>query len=119
MIVEYVRYRVGEDRQAAFAADYARAARVLARAPRCVDYELSRSVDEPACLVLRIRWTSAEDHLQGFRGGELFPEFLTAIRPYVGDIEEMRHYGTTAVTGSGAAVPSLYEWAGGLPASSG
>jgi hemoglobin len=116
MIVEYIRYRIAEDRAAAFLADYARAAQVLDRAPQCVDYELSRSVDEPACHVLRIRWTSAEDHLQGFRGGELFPEFLAAIRPYVGDIDEMRHYELTAVAGAGAAVPSLYEWAGGLPA---
>ena len=96
MIVEYIRYRVAEDRGAAFLADYARAAQVLARAPQCVDYELSRSVDEPVCHVLRITWTSAADHLQGFRGGELFPEFLAAIRPYVGDIAEMRHYDVLA-----------------------
>src|SRR3954454_24736331 len=116
MIVEYVRYRIAEDQQAAFLADYARAAQVLQRAPQCVDYELSRSVDEPACHVLRIRWTSAEDHLQGFRGGDLFPEFLAAVRPYVADIEEMRHYERTPVAGSGAAVPSLHDWAGGAPA---
>src|SRR3712207_851142 len=82
----------------------------------CVDYELSRSVDEPACHVLRITWTSAEDHLQGFRGGELFPEFLAAIRPYVADIEEMRHYERTAVVGAGGSVPSLYDWVGGIEA---
>ena len=116
MIVEYIRYRIGEDRQAAFTADYARAAEVLARAPQCVDYELTRCVDEPACHVLRIRWTSAKDHLQAFRGGDLFPEFLACIRPYVGDIEEMRHYERTAVEGTGASVPSLYAWAGGAEA---
>src|ERR687890_763781 len=62
MIVEYIRYRIDGTRGAAFLADYARAAQVLARAPQCVDYEL------------------------------------------------------TAVAGEGAAVPSLYDWAGGLPA---
>ena len=116
MIVEYIRYRIDDDRWDAFTADYARAARVLERAPQCVDYELTRSVDEPACSVLRIRWTSAADHLQGFRGGELFPGFLAAIRPYVGDIEEMRHYELTAVAGPGSSVPSLYDWAGGAEA---
>ena len=85
MIVEYIRYRVDEGRREAFTADY----------------------------VLRIRWTSASDHLQGFRGSDLFPEFLAAIGPYVGDIEEMRHYEPTAVVGTGSSVPSLYEWAGG------
>jgi hemoglobin len=116
MIVEYVRYRVPEDRWTAFLADYTRAAELLARAPQCRDYELSRSVDEPSCAVLRITWTSAEDHLQGFRGGELFPEFLAAIGPYRGDIAEMRHYAPTTVRGTGAAVPSLYDWAGGTTA---
>ena len=116
MIVEYVRYRVDEADEAAFLADYARAALVLERAPQCVDYELSRSVDEPACHVLRIGWTSAEDHLQGFRGGELFPEFLAAIRPSVVNIEEMRQYERTAVSGTGSSVPSIYERAGGMPA---
>jgi len=116
VIVEYIRYRIAEDHQAAFLADYGRAAQVLDRAPQCVDYELSRSVDEPACHVLRITWTSAEDHLQGFRGGGLFPEFLAAVGPYVGEIEEMRHYERTAVAGPGASVPSLYDWVGGTPA---
>jgi hemoglobin len=116
MIVEYIRYHIAEDRQDAFLADYRTAAQVLARAPQCVGYELSRSVDEPSCHVLRITWTSAEDHLQGFRGGALFPEFLAAVRPYVADIAEMRHYEPTSVRGNGASVPSLYEWAGGTAA---
>ena len=92
MIVEYVRYRVDEGSWPAFEAAWVRAAEVLARAVQCVDHELSRSVDEPACWVLRITWTSVADHLEGFRGGDLLPGFLSAIRPYVGDIVEMRHY---------------------------
>ncbi|MCP3801728.1 antibiotic biosynthesis monooxygenase [Allokutzneria sp. A3M-2-11 16] len=116
MIVEYIRYRIEESRRSAFESDYARAAEVLSRVPQCVDYELSRCVEEPAAYTLRIVWTSPEDHLQGFRGGEHFPAFFAAIKSYVGDIEEMRHYERTAVRGAGASVPSLYEWAGGASA---
>ncbi|WP_369138433.1 group II truncated hemoglobin [Modestobacter versicolor] len=116
MVVEYVRYRIAEDRWEQFLASYGRAAAVLARAPQCVDYELSRCVEEPAAVVLRITWTSAADHLQGFRGGELFGGFLAAVRPWVGDIEEMRHYARTPVRGAGASVPSLHDWAGGTAA---
>src|SRR3954447_23084437 len=116
MIVEYIRYRIAEERQDACLADDGRAAQVLARADQCVDYELSRSVDEPACHVLRITWTSAEDHLQGFRDGDLVPGLPAAIRPYLPDIEEMRHYERTSVTGTGSAVPTLYDWLGGTPA---
>ncbi|WP_019633569.1 group II truncated hemoglobin [Actinomadura atramentaria] len=119
MIVEYLRYRVADG--AAFEAAYARAAASLAAALECVDYELARCAEEPAVYILRITWTSAEDHLAGFRRGEHFPAFFAAIRPFVGDIEEMRHYEITDVRGAGGAAradapPTMYEWAGGTAA---
>ncbi|MFI0449013.1 group II truncated hemoglobin [Actinomadura sp. 6N118] len=113
MIVEYIRYRVPEVRSADFEAAYARAAVPLAAAPQCVDYELSRCVDEPESYILRITWTSAKDHLEVFRGGEHFKAFFAEIRPYVEQIEEMRHYEQTSVRGTGSSVPTLYDWAGG------
>ncbi|GAA2274798.1 hypothetical protein GCM10010415_47770 [Streptomyces atrovirens] len=104
--VEYVRYRIAPDDQQAFEKAYAKASDALATAPECIDYELSHCQEEPDRYVLRIRWTSVEDHLQGFREGEHFPAFFAAIRPYVTAIEEMRHYLTTDVVGSGGADPS-------------
>lgn len=98
MIVEYIRYRVPVERQAEFVPAYARAAKALDAAPECLGYELSRCVEDPAAYVLRIRWTSAEDHLRRFRTGPHFPAFFREIRPYVDDIEEMRHYTPTGVT---------------------
>ncbi|MFG1998507.1 group II truncated hemoglobin [Spirillospora sp. NPDC048911] len=113
MIVEYIRYRIPEARSTDFEAAYARAAVPLAAAPQCVDYELSRCVDEPGSYILRITWTSAKDHLEVFRGGVHFRAFFAEIRPYVEQIEEMRHYEQTAVKGTGSSTPTLYEWAGG------
>ncbi|MFD8425388.1 group II truncated hemoglobin [Streptomyces sp. NPDC059466] len=114
--VEYVRYRIPEERSAEFLAAYTRAAAQLAAAPQCVDYELARSEDDFAHFVLRITWTSTEAHEQGFRTSDLFPAFLAEIRPYIPHIEEMRHYKATTVRGAGAAVPTLYAWAGGAEA---
>ncbi|WP_433143619.1 group II truncated hemoglobin [Actinomadura nitritigenes] len=116
MIVEYIRYRIDRARAEEFEAAYARAAVPLAAAPQCVDYELTRCVDEPECYILRIRWTSAEDHSQGFRSGEHFPAFFAEIKPYVQQIEEMRHYEATPVHGKGSSVPTMYDWAGGADA---
>jgi len=111
MIVEYLRYAVTDP--AEFEQAYARAAEVLAQAPECVDYELSRRTDSGAGpgadpdpegttrYVLRIRWTSAQDHLQGFRRSPAFGTFFAAIRPYVGAITEMRHYEVTEIVGTG------------------
>lgn len=113
MTVEYIRYRVPAERHTEFEAAYARAAASLRAAPQCNGYELSRCAEEPDCHILRIGWTSVRDHLDGFRQGPHFPGFLAEIRDYVPFIEEMRHYEPTAVQGTGGAVPSLYEWAGG------
>jgi len=114
VVVEYIRYRIAAGGGAAFEEAYGRAAEVLRRSPYCHDYELTRRTGEqtgPAPLppedgehyVLRIRWTSSEDHLSGFRRGPDFGAFFSAIRPYLGDIEEMRHYEETAVVGTGGA----------------
>ncbi|MFD4557087.1 group II truncated hemoglobin [Streptomyces sp. NPDC058469] len=114
--VEYIRYRIPEQRSAEFLAAYTRAARQLAAAPQCVSYELARCEEDAEHFVLRITWTSTEAHLEGFRRSELFPPFLAEIGPYVENIEEMRHYEPTPVRGNGSAVPTLYTWAGGAEA---
>ncbi|MGP3953852.1 putative quinol monooxygenase [Streptomyces sp. 7N604] len=98
MIVEYVRYRIMEaERRAEFERAYTVAAEQLDLAPQCVAYELCHGVEEPERYILRIEWTSVEEHEQAFRTGPHFPPFLAAVRPYIGDIEEMKHYERTAV----------------------
>ncbi|BDU19040.1 antibiotic biosynthesis monooxygenase family protein [Dyella sp. GSA-30] len=97
MIVEYIRYRLPEADSAGFERDYASAATHLAASSYCLGYELTRCIEEAGVYILRIRWTSANDHMQGFRHSPQFPPFLAAIRPYVSRIEEMRHYEVTAV----------------------
>jgi hemoglobin len=117
MVTEYIRYRLPPERADDFVAAYERAANALRAAPECVDFDLSGCVEDPACYILRINWTSVQAHLEGFRGGPVFGAFFQEVRPYVEDIEEMRHYEGTTVHGTGgAAPPSLYEWAGGAKA---
>ncbi|WP_353944421.1 antibiotic biosynthesis monooxygenase [Streptomyces sp. HUAS MG91] len=111
--VEYIRYRIPEARSAEFLSAYTRASRLLAASPHCVAYELDRCEEDFEHYVLRIVWTSTADHVEGFRTSELFPDFLAEIRPYVGNIDEMRHYKPTTVRGKGSAEPTLYERAGG------
>jgi quinol monooxygenase YgiN len=109
-----LRYRIAPGGGSAFEAAYAEAAAVLAESPYCLDYELTRRTDaqtgprpnaedDAEHYVLRIRWTSSEDHLSGFRRGPGFGRFFAAVRPYLGDLEEMRHYAETGVRGTGGA----------------
>jgi len=92
MIVEYLRYTIDDARQKQFIKDYAQASEPLRSSPYCESYEFCQCVEDPAQFIIRIQWTSAEDHLQGFRGSDEFRAFFPHIRPYLNDIDEMRHY---------------------------
>jgi heme-degrading monooxygenase HmoA len=92
MIVEYLRYTIREDQQAAFVRDYDAARGPLKRSPYATGFELCQCVDDKTQFILRIEWTSAEDHMKGFRSSPEFQEFFGHIRQYVSAITEMRHY---------------------------
>ena len=103
MSTEIIRYRVPAGQEDDFEAAYAAAGRHLAESPACRAWELLRCEEEPSCYLLRIEWTSTTEHLQGFRRSAHFPPFFALVRPFVGAIEEMRHYHPTAVEGRGLA----------------
>lgn len=92
MIVEYIRYRIAPERAEAFVDAYRAAADPLLSSPHCLRFELARCEEDPAAFTVRIEWSSTEDHLQRFRGSAQFRGFFAHIKPFVGDIEEMRHY---------------------------
>ena len=104
MIVEYIRYSIPLEQGGSFEAAYAAAQQWLLASPHCLGYELSQCVEDPTQFVVRILWSSTEDHLQGFRTSECFPPFLAAIRPYIQNIAEMRHYAPKASGKPGALI---------------
>lgn len=97
MVVEYIRYRIPEGRAAALEAAYQQARAALDASEHCLSYELSRGVEDPSSYILRIEWDSVEGHERGFRASPEFGPFLEAVRPFLDQIEEMRHYETTPV----------------------
>lgn len=107
MIVEYIRYKLNkhateshEDTFGGFEAAYRAASSSLDTSPHCLGYELTRCVEEQDRYILRIEWDSVEGHLMGFRRDPEFAPFLEAIKPYIGQIEEMQHYMVTSVVAS-------------------
>lgn len=99
MIVEYIRYQIPTTGSDAFEAAYAEAAASLEASGHCLGYELARGVEEPEHYVLRIEWDSLEGHEQGFRQSPEFGPFFAAVKPFFGQIEEMKHYDATSVAG--------------------
>ncbi len=92
MTTEYIRYRIDDARRAVFIEAYTTAAEALDDSSYCLGYELAHCEEEPDRFILRITWTSTEDHLQKFRSSEQFRRFFPPIRAYVNDIEGMQHY---------------------------
>lgn len=97
MVAEYIRYQIDDDDRASFEAAYHAAGTALEASSHCLAFELSHCTDHAPSYVLRIEWDSIEGHMHGFRGSPEFQEFFAAIKPYVSNITEMRHYEPTAV----------------------
>jgi len=97
MIVEYIRYELAAHQPEDLVRAYTIAADALRAAPECMAFELAQCEEAPHSFVLRIEWRSTDAHLQGFRKGPQFPPFLAAIKPFIAEIAEMRHYSPTSV----------------------
>ena len=100
MVVEYIRYRVPAARHREFEDAYAQARAALDDSPHCLAYEVSHGIEESDNYVVRIEWDSVEGHEQGFRRSPGFEAFFAAVKPFFEQIEEMRHYEPTAITGA-------------------
>jgi quinol monooxygenase YgiN len=92
MIVEYIRYSIGQDDSQKFVQAYSKASDVLKASPHCLGYEVSRCTEDPTSFVVRINWDSLEGHTQGFRTSPQFSKFFSDVRPFYNNIQEMRHY---------------------------
>ncbi len=98
MIVEYIRYKLPDGLNIEFEKDYAKAVEFLSASSVCHGYELTHCEEEPQRYVLRILWTSTEDHLTIFRSSEEFKGFFALIKSYIPYIEEMQHYNFTGIS---------------------
>jgi quinol monooxygenase YgiN len=94
--IEIIRYKIPSDQQASFEEAYAKAAKLLQQSPFCLAYEIIHGVDEPQHYIVRIHWTSKDDHMKGFRNSAEFPPFFSLVKSFYNNIEEMKHYAMIA-----------------------
>ena len=93
--IEIIRYKIPSDQQASFEEAYAKASKILQQSPFCLAYEITHGVDEPQHYIVRIHWTSKDDHMKGFRNSPEFPPFFNLVKSFYNNIEEMKHYAVT------------------------
>jgi heme-degrading monooxygenase HmoA len=95
--VEIIRYSIAEDQRAKFEEAYAQAGSILRNSPYCLSYEMIHGVDEAQRYMIRIHWTSVDDHLNGFRKSKEFGSFFNLVKPFYSAIDEMKHYELTGI----------------------
>jgi quinol monooxygenase YgiN len=97
MIIEYIQYKIDPEQRDSFTESYRNASVELDASEYCISYELTECEEEAGKFILRIEWTSTEEHLNGFRKSNLFPSFFTKVKPFIPNIQEMRHYKLTEI----------------------
>jgi len=97
MTIEYIRYKVTPEQREAFIQSYKNASEQLDASEFCKAYELTECEEEAGQFILRIEWTSSEEHISGFRKSAVFPAFFANVKPFFDNIQEMRHYKLTDV----------------------
>jgi quinol monooxygenase YgiN len=90
--IEIIRYTIPADKHQDFEKAYAKAATYLKASPFCLAYEVIHGEDEPDQYVVRIHWTSTDEHLNGFRKSSEFQSFFHLVKPFFANIQEMKHY---------------------------
>lgn len=95
--VEIIRYSLPADQRASFEKAYESAAAILQSSAFCLGYEIIHGTDEPSNYIVRIHWTSTEDHLTGFRKSKEFGSFFNLVKPFYSNIQEMKHYELTSI----------------------
>ena len=80
MIVEYSSPSIQSKRADAFrGSSPLRGGEVLQADPRCLSYDISQCFEEPIHFVVRIEWSSLDDHLEGFRKDLAFRNFFALM----------------------------------------
>jgi quinol monooxygenase YgiN len=92
MVIEYIRYQVPAAQHTEFLDAYRSAQRELGASPYCLRYEISQGIEEPDHFIVRIEWTSVEEHEKGFRTSAEFAPFFAKVKPFFANIREMKHY---------------------------
>jgi len=92
MITEVIRYRIPAAQAEHFEQAYHQTETILRASEHCLGYQLLHGIEEPENWVLLLFWDSVEGHEQGFRREKYFREFFNLVKPFLNQIQEMKHY---------------------------
>jgi heme-degrading monooxygenase HmoA len=92
MIVERAHLSITPGAEGDFEAAFETARAVVARSPGFRSLRLLRGLEEPASYLLLIEWDSLADHMEGFRGSELFTQWRALVGPHFAAEPAIEHF---------------------------
>ncbi len=95
MIVEYIRYALNTHGPDDLEEGYRLASFHLQQSLECLGYDLTRCLEDPDAIIVRILWTSEAEHQNRFCKGQEYPPYLAAIAPFEAEVRERRFYEMT------------------------
>jgi heme-degrading monooxygenase HmoA len=103
MITEVIRYEVPAEQAQAFVRAYENAEPFMRNSKHCLGYRLLHGIEAPNHWIPLIYWDSVEGHEQGFRKESAFGQFFALVRPFLNQVQEMKHYQETSTVWNRAA----------------
>ena len=93
-VLEVAQIPVLAGHEEAFGADLLQAAStVLPQARGFIEFTAhGYGIERPQVYLFTIRWETLEDHLDGFRGGDLFPQWRALIGPHFDGAPVVEHF---------------------------
>jgi heme-degrading monooxygenase HmoA len=92
MIVERARFQIRPDAQKEFEQAFAVARTVISQARGYRSLRLLRGMEKPMEYLLLIEWDSVADHMEGFRGSELYERWADLLRSHYAAPPEVEHF---------------------------
>lgn len=92
MILEHAVLRVIDGQSEQFEKDFRRAESIISAAPGYLGHSLVRGIENPSQYLLLVKWTSLEDHIDGFRGSEPYQQWKALLHHYYDPFPKVEHF---------------------------
>jgi heme-degrading monooxygenase HmoA len=92
MILERARFHIQPGAEQAFEHAFETARTVISQASGYHSLRLLRGIEHPSEYLLLIEWDSVADHMEGFRGSELYERWAELLKPHYAAPPEVEHF---------------------------
>ena len=97
MVVEHAVLPVRIGRERDFEVAFAQARPLIEATPGFRGLRLLRGVERPSDYLLLVEWERLEDHTEGFRGSDRYPEWSALLHSFYEPFPVVEHFSEIAV----------------------